>query len=69
MKEQATAYYNFRTNEWDYLTQTPADWRDYISQNESAQALYSLYQEVYGDSPIEAARKVLQLCTQTQEVA
>jgi len=61
MDEQAIAYFNFRTGEWEYLTQTPADWSDYISQNESAQALYSLYQQAYGDTPIEAALKVLNL--------
>lgn len=56
------AYYNFRTNTWDYLTQPPSDWSDYIPQYESAQALYSLYQEAYGDTPIEAACKVLERC-------
>ena len=60
---EATAYYNFRTGTYDYLTQSPADWSDYIPQIDAARALYSLYQEAYGDTTIEAARKVLKQCT------
>lgn len=54
-------WFNFRTEEMDYLTETPEDFHDYISQQRAAQHLYDLY-ILAGDLPIEAARKVLSLC-------
>ena len=54
-----TAYYNFTTNEYDYLDTAPEDWRAYIPQQPAAQGLYNCYVKV-GDAPVEAAKKVLQ---------
>lgn len=53
-------WFNFRTCQYDYR-ECPTDFRDYISQDPSAQALYRLYQDVRGDSPIEAAIRILKL--------
>lgn len=53
------AWYNFRTDEYDYHDQTPDDLRDYISQYPLAQDLFGLYIKM-GDAPLEAMRKVLE---------
>ena len=54
------AYWNFRTQQYDYLLAAPEDWSDYISQTEAAQNLYRLYQQL-GDTPVDAALKVLKI--------
>jgi hypothetical protein len=53
-------YYNFRTGEYDYLSQAPDDYGDYIPQHPLVQALYRLYLEE-GYSATEAAIKVLEI--------
>ncbi len=55
-----TAYYNFRTNKYDWLNETPDDWSDYISQSPAAQSLYRLLIDHLQYSPIEAALHVLE---------
>lgn len=51
------AWYNYKTGEHDYR-ETPIDFSDYISQDSAGQAMYWLCQKM-GDSPIDAAMKVL----------
>ncbi len=53
-----TAWYNFRTEEWEYKSDI-IDYEDYIPQNNPAQSLYQLYQEHKSLNPAEAALKVL----------
>lgn len=54
-------WYNFRSGEYE-LRESPDDYSAYLPQNDAAQNLYRLYQEM-GDCPVEAARKVLVACT------
>ena len=58
MNKMASAYYNHRTGSYDYLTETPADWSDYIPQVPAAQGLYQLHLQM-GKTPVEAAIEVL----------
>ena len=60
MKTQ-DAWYNFKTNEYDWLSEIPTNFRVYIPQVASAQSLYDLYIEI-GDEPIDAAIKILEFC-------
>lgn len=57
----AFAYYNYRTQEYEYLYEPPTDWRDYIPQGPIEQNLYHLEQKL-GKTPIEAALAVLTAC-------
>ena len=54
-------WHNYRTGKTDYLTDAPADYRDYISQDYAAQQVYKLRQELHGDTPQQAALHVLTL--------
>ena len=56
------AWYNFVTGECDYLSETPQDFRPYISQNKSAQALYDLLVNHKNKTPLEAVVQVLTAC-------
>ena len=60
MKTQEV-WYNFKTNEYDWLSEIPTDFRVYIPQEPPAQSLYNLYTEM-GDEPIDAAIKILEFC-------
>jgi hypothetical protein len=60
------AYYNFRTKE-DEQRDPPEDWSDYISQDFASQNLYKLYIEM-GDSPADAAIKVLSQFAQASQI-
>jgi hypothetical protein len=60
-----TAWENMRTGETDWRSTPPQDYSDYIPQDESVQALYRLYQQM-GDSPSDAALKVLKICVGEQ---
>jgi hypothetical protein len=60
-QDAATFWYNFKTRQYDALNESPTDYSEYISQDHSAQALYKLYQEVDGDTPQQAALRVLTL--------
>ena len=53
--------YNFKTEQYESVSpDSLQDWSDYIPQYPAAQNLYRLYREM-GDSPTEAAMKVLTL--------
>lgn len=54
-------WYNYRTEEYDYLPDAPTDFTDYIPQHPSALGLYRVYIEM-GDTALESARKVLLAC-------
>ena len=56
---QAISWYNYRTQQHEWLYETPTDFHDYVSQNQSAQALLDLYINHMGLTPLEAAIKVL----------
>ena len=52
-------WYNFRTGQYETRDTPDGDeWADYISQNPAAQSLYILY-VAKGETPIDAAMKVL----------
>lgn len=55
----ATSWYNYRTQQHEWLYSTPADLHDYISQDRSAQALFDLYVNHMNIAPLDAAIKVL----------
>lgn len=55
----ANSWYNYRTQQYEWLYETPNDLHDYVSQNRSAQALLDLYINHMGLAPLEAAIKVL----------
>lgn len=57
--------YNYRTEKNEYVSLPITDWEDYIPQGQEAQSLYNLYQEI-GDTPTEAAKKVLLICVGTR---
>ena len=61
MMNQEMYWYNFRKQEYEYIP-TPTDFRDYIPQQQAAQALYQLYLQG-GDAPIIATRKILEIST------
>jgi len=52
--------YNYRTQAYDELEQF-TDWKDYIPQDDNAQTVFVLRQEVLGETPMEAALRVLEL--------
>ena len=53
-------WYNYAKKEYEYIT-TPTDFSEYIPQNEASLKLYEIYQ-IQGYSPIEAAKKILEIC-------
>lgn len=53
-----TAWYNYRTKQFDYLSEPPADFHDYISQYPAAQGMYEVIIK-QGQTPILAALEVL----------
>lgn len=53
-------WYNFVTCEHEYI-ETPTDFTSYISQETAAQGLYRAYLQM-GDTPADAAIKVLRAC-------
>lgn len=57
----ASAWYNYRTDEYDYLYGIPENFSDYIPQDPSAQALYDIHVNHEGLESVEAAIKVLSL--------
>lgn len=55
-------WYNFKTEKYDeFVDSIPLDFKEYISQEPSAQSLYELYIKM-GNSPIESVTKVLEAC-------
>ena len=56
--------YNYRTQAYDELEQF-TDWKDYIPQDDNAQTVFVLRQEVLGETPMEAALRVLELTLHT----
>ena len=61
-------WYNFRTGQYDARDEPPDgdEWRDYISQIPAAQSMFGIYVEM-GDTPIDAAIKVLPATIAPQE--
>lgn len=53
------AWYNYRTEQYDFLQETPSDFSRYIPQDIISQSMYQLRLKI-GDSPIDAAQKVLE---------
>jgi len=60
MTDNRAYWYNFVTQQHDYI-ETPTDFTNYISQDQSAQGLYRCYLQM-GDAPIDAAIKVMKAC-------
>lgn len=58
-QKSAISWYNYRTQQHEWLYETPVDLHDYVSQNRSAQALLDLYINHMGLTPTDAAIKVL----------
>jgi hypothetical protein len=58
MYKMGQGIYNFKTCEYEYITESPPDWRDYIPQDAAVQGYYECLIKM-GDSPAEAARKTL----------
>jgi hypothetical protein len=57
-------WYNYKTSEHE-LIETPTDFADYVPQSQSAQSMYRCYLEL-GETPIEAAIRVLSACVGVQ---
>jgi len=55
---ELTVYFNYETNEYDHLSNSPTSWRPYIPQSREALAVYDISIEM-GETPQEAAFKVL----------
>jgi hypothetical protein len=58
---QEIAWFNYVTEKYEYRT-TPEDFANYLPQDRSAQALYGLYMQAYGLTPIQSAKRVLMAC-------
>ena len=56
------AWYNYRTDQYDYFEGAPSDFTDYVPQDRSAQAIYRLYTKDMGLAPIQAAKRTLLAC-------
>lgn len=56
---------NMRTGETDWRSTPPQDFTDYIPQDGLAQGIYRRYMQL-GDTPLEAALKVLKICVGEQ---
>jgi hypothetical protein len=62
MNNPQWAWYNFRMEDLEYLSETPSDFSDYIPQSLAAQNLYRLHQKT-GKTALEAAVLVLEVVT------
>lgn len=58
--KKPVGWYNYRTGEVDYLTESPSDYSDYIPQHPSAKAIYDIHLKM-GKSKAEAAIEVLSI--------
>lgn len=52
-------WYNYDKQEYEYLEDTPEDFKPYIPQTPAAQSLYKLLIEHKDLTPIQAAEEVL----------
>lgn len=57
--ETMSAWFNYRTGEYDYHANTPENLQDYIPQSLAAQNMFSLLVNQKAMKPLEAAAKVL----------
>jgi len=59
------SWWNYKTGEFEYV-ETPTDFTNYIPQLDAAQGMYLCCIKL-GDTPVEAAIKVLTACVRPYE--